>query len=113
MFYSTYSFFCETAITYGPYCIQNLTTLMDITAILRIRTHLQHSPCVSNVTSRDEDIQGGEGKIPQILNLGTEGGGGSSFLRCFTPSTHWILRTGRPRAGSHALQKRKVPCCCH
>lgn len=74
MFYSTYSFFYETAKTYRPYCTQNLTTLMDITAILRIRMHLQHSPCVFDSTSRDEDIQGSEGKIPQILNLDTGGG---------------------------------------
>jgi hypothetical protein len=64
MFYSTYSFFCETAKTYGPYCTQNLATLMDITAILRIRMIIQHSPCVFDSTSRDE------GKIPQILKLG-------------------------------------------
>jgi hypothetical protein len=69
MFYSTYSFFCETAKTYGPYSTQNLTT-MDITAIIRIRMHLQHSVCVCVCvfeTSSDEDIQGSEGKIPQTL----------------------------------------------
>jgi len=74
MCYSTYSFFCETAKTYGPYCTQNLMTLMDITAILRIKMHLQHSPRLFDSTSRDKDILGSEGKIPQMLKLGTGGG---------------------------------------